>query len=360
MTDRQMRDLLARLIDIRTEESEGAQAAVLREICESRGAAVTVDEVAPGRFNFSAAFPGDLPGPSWMFEAHGDTVPGGGPFRLDEAEDRVYGRGACDTKASLVAMLAAILRAKGKGLLKGNVRFVSTCSEETGGEGARALAASGSKPGMTVIGEPTGLKIVRAHKGAWRTKIGTRGKAAHSSNPDAGVNAIVAMCAVIRALETEFAPRLAAVRNGLLGSPTLSVGTIHGGRAANIVPDECSIEVDWRLVPETGMEDLLEQLRIRFPAATVEPYEFYPPFFEPDDSPVLARLASAVREVTGLPAVLAGAPWAANAGILQYEAGWSCAIFGPGDISRAHTADEYVEWSQVELAAQVYERLLES
>ena len=360
MTNARMLELLERLIGIHTDESEAEQVAVLKGIAENSGAVVAADEVAPGRFNFTAAFTGDREGPAWMFEAHGDTVPGGPPFRRDEAADRVYGRGACDTKASLVAMLAAILRAREKGALRGSVRLVSTCREETGGEGARALASSAFRPDMTVVGEPTALKVVRAHKGAWRTRIATRGKAAHSSNPLAGVNAIVAMCEVIRVLRTDFEPYLASFNHELLGSPTLSVGTIKGGRAANVVPDECSIEVDWRLVPETRIGDLLERLAFSFPAATVEPYEFYPPFFEPDGSAVLARLRRAVEEVTGKPAVLAGAPWAANAGILQYEAAWPCVLFGPGDISRAHTADEYVEWSQVEMAAEVYERLLVS
>jgi acetylornithine deacetylase len=182
----------------------------------------------------------------------------------------------------------------------------------------------------------------------------------HSSNPKAGVNAIVVMCEIIRVLETDFAPALARIPHELLGSPTLSVGTILGGKAANVVPDQCTIEVDWRLVPGMVTDDLLADLRKRFPDATVEQYEFYPPFFEADGSETLARLKAAIGAVRGIPAVLTSAPWAANAGILQHETGQSCVIFGPGDIAQAHTVDEWNEWSQVEIAAEIYERLLTS
>ena len=167
------------------------------------------------------------------------------------------------------------------------------------------------------------------------------------------------MSSVIGALQTEFTPYLASFRNGLLGSPTLSVGTIRGGDVVNIVPAKCSIEVDWRLIPEISSTDLLDRLRRRFPDAEIEEYEFYPPFYEPDGSETLERMGRAVESVTGKPAVFAGAPWAANAGIVQHEADLSCVVFGPGDIAQAHTADEFVSWRQVVLAAEIYQRFLE-
>ncbi len=358
MTKDRMRELLGELISIRSDESEEEHTRFLKSLTEGYGASAHIEEVAPGRFNFTAIFVGKLPGKSWLFEAHGDTVPGKQPYRWDESTGRVYGRGACDNKAALVAMLAGIVRARETGMLRGTVQLASTCREETGGEGARALAASAYRPDLTIIGEPTRLEIVRAHKGAWRTRITTHGKAVHSSNPKAGINAIVLMCDIIRVLENEFAPTLARIPHALLGAPTLSVGTIQGGRAANVVPDQCTIEVDWRLVPGMKTEELLADLRNRFPGATVEQYEFYPPFHEADDSETLARLRTAIGAVLGKPAVLTSAPWAANAGILQHETGQSCVIFGPGDIAQAHTVDEWIEWRQVEMAAEIYERLL--
>ncbi len=358
MTNAEMRGLLERLIRMPTDVTEAEQARQLAQLAAAEGAAVALDEVLPGRVTLRAVFDGFAPGKTWLFEAHGDTVPGVVPCRYDAATGRLYGRGACDTKASFVAMLAAILRARAKRTLAGRVHLVATCCEESGGEGAQVLMASGLRPDCAVVGEPTRLEIVRAHKGAWRTRITAHGRAAHSSVPQHGVNAILAMTEIIRVLQDEFAGELARVSHPVLGQPTVSVGTIRGGRAANIVPDACEIEVDWRLVPETPAAPLLQRLRQRFPAATVEPYEYYPPFFEPDSSPALEAVRRAVRAVTGQPAVLAGAPWAANAGIFQEAAGVPCVIFGPGDIAQAHTAEEFVEWAQVETAALVYESLL--
>ena len=358
MTDGEMRGWLERLIHVPTHATEVELARVLSQVAAGFGAAVVQREVMPGRVNWVATFEGSAPGRTWLFEAHGDTVPGGPACRFDPASGRLYGRGACDTKASLVAMLAAAARTSAKRTLRGKVHLAATCCEETGGEGAQALAASGLKPDCAVVGEPTRLEIVRAHKGAWRTRITAHGRAAHSSVPREGVNAIVAMADIIRALEEEFAAELSRICHPVLGSPTVSVGTIHGGRAANIVPDRCEIEVDWRLVPESPSLPLLERLRRRFPTAEVGPYEYYPPFSEPDDSPALRAVARAVEAVTGKPAVLAGAPWAANAGIFQAAAAFPCVIFGPGDIAQAHTDEEYVEWRQVEIAAEIYERIL--
>jgi len=236
-----MRELLGELISIRSDESEEEQARFLKSIVERYGASASIQEVAKGRFNFTADFDGNLPGKKWLLEAHGDTVPGKQPYFWNESTGLVYGRGACDNKAALVAMLAGIVRARKKGSLRGTVQLASTCREETGGEGARALAASAYRPDMTIIGEPTKLEIVRAHKGAWRTRMTTHGKAVHSSNPKAGLNAIVLMCEIIRVLENDFAPTLARIPHELLGAPTLSVGTIQGGKAANIVPDQCTL-----------------------------------------------------------------------------------------------------------------------
>lgn len=358
MTNAEMRSWLERLIRIPTSVTEAEQAKEVSQYAAGCGAAVTLQEVLPGRVNLVATFEGFAPGRTWLFEAHGDTVPGDVPYRYEAATNRIYGRGACDNKASFAAMLAAVVRARAKRTLRGKVHLAATCCEESGGEGAQALLASGLRPDCAVVGEPTRLEIVRAHKGAWRTRITVRGRAAHSSVPHKGVNAIVAMCDLIRVLQDEFAGELARVSHPVLGSPTMSVGTIRGGRAANIVPDACEIEVDWRLVPETAADKLLARLRQRFPVADVEPYEYYPPFDEPDDSPALQAVRRAVEAVTGKPAILAGAPWAANAGVFQAGAGFPCLIFGPGDIAQAHTADEYVEWPQVETAALIYERIL--
>ncbi|MEI8242819.1 MAG: M20 family metallopeptidase [bacterium] len=351
-------DLLQRLVAFRTDVTEVEQAAWLQTLTTGWGGTARVDEVLPGRVNFLATFPGRDPARSILFEAHGDTVGGEVPLRLDPAAGLLYGRGACDPKGALAAILFAMRRVlTEQGRPPVTVHVASTCKEESGCEGVRALLASGFRADLAVVGEPTRLTLIRAHKGAWRCRITTRGRAAHSSAPDRGVNAIYGMRRVLEMLEQHYPPALAARHDALLGSPTLSVGTIRGGVAVNVVPDTCEIEVDWRLIPGQSGGELLADLCSRLPEAEVVPCESYPPFREADDSPVVARMQRACMAALGQPAPLGAVAWAANAGFLR-EAGIPCVIFGPGDIAQAHTAGEFVELRQVEQAAEVYARMM--
>jgi hypothetical protein len=225
--------------------SEGEQVEFLRKTAEGFGATVRTEEVLPGRFNFYAEFAGRLPERPSPWRPTAIPCRGISPSATIPFPPGLRPRGLRHESlaAAMLAAACALPRRHGPG----TVQVVSTCREETGGEGARAFAAF-PRPDMTVVGEPTGLEIVRANKGAWRTRLTARGVAAHSSAPRDGRNAIVLMCEVVRALEAEFVPFLESIRNPVLGSPTMSVGTIRGGNVVNIVPEECSIEIDWRLV----------------------------------------------------------------------------------------------------------------
>ncbi len=203
-------DLLQQLVAFRTNETEVAQAAWLQPLLTRWGGRVRVDEVLPGRVNMLATFPGRDSSRSILFEAHGDTIGGDVTMRLDAATGRLYGRGACDTKAAMAAMLFAIHRLHTEQRTPPvTVHFASTCKEESGGEGARALLTAGFRADMTVVGEPTELKIIRAHKGIWRCRIVTRGVAAHSSAPARGVNAIYRMRRVLEILELHYPEQVA-------------------------------------------------------------------------------------------------------------------------------------------------------
>jgi acetylornithine deacetylase/succinyl-diaminopimelate desuccinylase-like protein len=350
-------DLLTRLVAFDTHAVESEQAAFLAELTRGWGAETAIDEVRPGRVNFRARFPGTDRSRTLVFEAHGDTVGGTVPCRYDAATGRYYGRGACDTKGPMTAMLLGLRQALDRGPLPCDTVFASTCCEETGGEGARALAAVLPPGAQMVVGEPTGMQLVRAHKGAYRTRILCRGRAAHSSNPSQGVNAIYAMRHVLAALEEEIQPVLSKRSDPLLGAPTLSVGTIHGGQAANVVPDLCTIEVDWRLIPgQTG--DAVRELLLRWlPDAEIEPYEYYPPFSIAESHPLVQALQGACCRAAKQEAACVGAPWAANAGLMQAAAGTACVIFGPGNIAQAHTADEWVDLAEVARATAVFAAL---
>jgi len=345
-------DLLTQLVNFRTDQREAEQVAFLARLLESWGARVTVQEVAHDRPNLIATFAGRDATRSVMFEAHGDTVGGDAPFAASVRDGRLYGRGTCDTKGAMTAMLLgirAVLDCDGR--LPVTVQFVSTCDEEIGATGAHALVAGGFRADWAVIGEPTELQIVHAHRGAARVTIRTSGVAAHSSTPERGVNAIYKMRAVLERLE-RWQP---VARHPLLGAPTLSVGTIRGGTQVNVVPAACEIEVDRRLVPGESVEAVVAEM-IGNLDVHAEVTAFYPPLNQDPAGPVAQALAAACRGVLGR-TEFAVAPYASNAGVFQ-AAGIPSVVFGPGASAQAHSREEFVELAQVTQAAEVYAAVL--
>ncbi len=200
--------------------------------------------------------------PSWpgvseetiWFDAHLDTVTGEGmadPFTPTlQGDNQLVGRGVADDKASLAALTAAVVSLARTGERPPcTVLFTATMDEEHGMQGMRALLAAGRQAKGAVIAEPTGLEIVIAHKGVARFTVSTDGKAAHSSRPDLGINAIYRMARVVSALEHYAKGGIGRDTHPFLGKATLSVGVIRGGEYVNIIPDHCEIEVDRRLLP---------------------------------------------------------------------------------------------------------------
>ncbi|MGH7973395.1 MAG: M20 family metallopeptidase, partial [Limisphaerales bacterium] len=172
-------------------------------------------------------------------------------FRPIRKNGRLYGRGACDTKGSVAAMITALCE-----LARGSCRpketeilFVGLIDEEDAQAGSRAFARSGLKADLAIVGEPTRLEVVTAHKGSLWLRLETRGKSAHGSRPELGRNAILEMAQIVTLLETQYAAQLSRKRHPLLGAATVSVGTICGGAQANIVPDQCVASVDRRTLP---------------------------------------------------------------------------------------------------------------
>src|SRR5262245_26607363 len=151
---------------------------------------------------------------------------------------RLHGRGACDTKGSVAAMFSALvgLAKNGPAPKETEVVFVGLIDEENAQEGSRVLARSDLKGDLAIVGEPTELKVVTAHKGDMWLKLVTTGKAAHGARPELGKNAVHAMARVINVLETDYARELSKRKHPILGSPTINVGMVRGGTQPNIVP----------------------------------------------------------------------------------------------------------------------------
>ncbi len=349
---------------------EGEIAAHVRRFFEKRGIEVREQEVFPGRPNVIARLPGRNPARRVVLEAHTDTVSVQGmtiaPFEPVIREGKMYGRGSCDTKAGLAAMMHALASLKEEGVTPPcEVLLAAAVDEEYSYRGVVRFC-EGLRADAAIVAEPTELRAVIATKGVLRCRIVAHGKAAHSSKPHLGVNAITAMARVIGALETD-AGRFAQNRHPLTGQATLNVGVIHGGVQVNFVPDRCAIEIDRRLLPgekaETVLreyEELVAKVCAALPGVRAEIEQ--PPLLvdealdTPDDSHVV-RTARAVLDEMGLDSAPCGVPFGCDASKLS-RAGIPAIVFGPGSIDRAHTADEFIELDQVERALEFHRRFL--
>jgi acetylornithine deacetylase/succinyl-diaminopimelate desuccinylase family protein len=300
-----------------------------------------------------------------LLEAHCDTVQAESmtvpPFTPEVRDGRLYGRGACDTKGALAAFLYGVCsHLDAGGRLRFNVIILAAADEEYQFTGARHAVADGLQADFGIVGEPTSLRVVRAHKGVTRWRIVTRGVAAHSAYPERGENAIYAMGHVLERLEEYGKALRGSSPHPLLGSPSLSAGVIEGGEAVNIVPDRCTVELDRRTIPGERTEEVLGAVRRAL--AGVPGWEFDPPHLVvagmevPEESPLVRLLSEAITAVCGEVHVEA-AQYATDAGIYN-GAGIPSVVFGPGDIAEAHTAVEWIDLGELHAAAAVIRSLI--
>jgi acetylornithine deacetylase/succinyl-diaminopimelate desuccinylase-like protein len=345
--------------------------------------------VAPGRDNVIARLEATVPGaPVLLWDAHQDTVPAEGmtiePFTPLVRDGRLYGRGACDVKGGMAAMLVALecLMAM-DGPREATVIFAATVNEEFGFTGAKALARLWSnesepadaaaralasvRPTAAIVAEPTGLDLVVQHKGAVRWRVRIHGRACHSAFPERGDNAIYRAGRVILAVEALAAELLTRHPDHPCGPPTLNLGTVRGGSGVNLVPELTVLEIERRLIPGESPQAARDEVIARIAAASAgSQVEHDPPFLEsaglPDDTragaakPWMDRLESAAR-AAGYPGHRTAARYGTNASIYA-AAGVPGVVFGPGSIEQAHTADEWIELAQVDAAAAALVRVV--
>ncbi len=346
------------------EYSERNLATFVAEYLRGNGVDVSVEEIEPGRPNVVGRI--DVGAPTTvMLEAHLDTVHADEmripPFLPEVRDGKLYGRGSCDAKGSLAAFLVAATSLLSKpGSLRHNIVLACVADEEYRFRGARHLVECGIRADWAIAGEPTRLRIVRAHKGVMRWKIITRGKAAHSAYPERGENAIYAMVQVVQRMEVLATDLLGGRPHPLLGPPSLSVGVIEGGQTVNTVPETCWIDVDRRTLPGETLESVLAPVRCLLSevgSAAIQPPDLEAGGMEvAETAPAVCRLAEAIRAEVG-DMTIEGAPYATDAGIYS-GAGIPTVVFGPGDISQAHTAEEFLELSQLEAAVAIIKRML--
>jgi len=354
-------------------------------------------EVHPGRENFvvvchasgSAALRSPL-----LWEVHQDTVGVAGmkidPYAATESHGRIWGRGSCDVKGGMAAMLAALARVEAEGTdLQQSLVLAFTINEECGFTGVKALcrlwgteedaAAEAEnlrgplslvelrkmRPGRAIVAEPTLMDVVVAHKGSVRWRCHTHGKAAHTSRPEQGCNAISTMVRVVQAIEQYQDQVLSrGVAHPLCGRPTVCVSTIQGGSGVNTVPHHAVIDIDRRLVPSETPACAYQELVEYVTAQTLgceATIEHQPPtnssvgLADNDNREWAEQIASTVRSLGRISRLIAE-PYGTDAWALA-EAGIPTVVFGPGSIDQAHTDDEWIEIEQLERATEVLHRL---
>jgi acetylornithine deacetylase/succinyl-diaminopimelate desuccinylase family protein len=351
--------------------SEAAVASYVREFFAARGIEATEQEVLPGRANLLARLPGSDPGRRIVLEAHMDTAGisgmAGDPFEPAIRDGRMYGRGSCDTKAGLAAMMHAVASVKADGIVpRCEVLLAAAIDEEFSFQGVLKLR-EGLTADAAIVAEPTSLRLVSATKGVLRFRVRTAGKAAHSSKPHLGVNAVNYMARVVTALE-EHAGLLDQRRHPMLGPATFNTGLISGGTQINIVPEACTIEIDRRLLPGESPRQVwqdyrafLQSLSTCVPGLQVEAEE---PMME--DLPLETASSEAVVAVAsralgdvGLNPEPAGVPYGSDASKLS-AVGIPSIVFGPGSIDQAHAAVEFVDCEEVRLAERFFRQFIMS
>jgi acetylornithine deacetylase len=313
-----------------------------------------------------------------VLSGHSDVVPVDGqtwstePFRVVERDGRLYGRGTCDMKGFLAVALALVPEFKERAL-RSPVHLVLTYDEETDCSGAarlmQALPETGLAPRAVIIGEPTEMRIINAHKGQCTLETVIVGREAHSSATHLGVNAIdvaAQLIAFLAALSKEMESLPSPLDGMTPPFSTINVGTIKGGQQFNIVPAACRFEWEIRAVPghdaeeiiarfEAHAADLLAGMHGKFPGAAIDTTVTCAnaPFVPEDDSPAETLVKSLVgTNEAGAIAFGTEAP-------CYQQAGLSVVVFGPGSIDQAHKPDEYIALDQVDACVAFMRRLME-
>ncbi len=358
--------------------------AYLEQLFRAWGVPYVIQPVADKRSNIVAKCEGWAEGGGdpglVLFEAHQDTVPVEGmridPWGAELRDGRVYGRGACDVKGGMAAMLAVLARCVAEPE-RPRPTLVVACTVDEEFAAVRGVGAvpelwSGEgrflprRPDMAIVAEPTSLQVVVAHKGALRWRVHARGRAAHSSRPAEGDNAVYTMGRVLGMLRQYAEGEVGQLgTHRLLGEPSLSVGMISGGISVNTVPDHCVIEIDRRLLPgddamaaqrhvvayleqrlrEAGEENVLAKLEHETPFLTSAA-------LDDRDNGVVAERVCRLMERRGRECRRVGVHFGTDAPPLS-AAGVPTVVFGPGSIAQAHTADEWIDVEELRFGVEI-------
>lgn len=367
-----MKQDLATLVAINTENPPGQEREAAECVAgwlQAAGYDLSFSEYAPGRTNVIAVLKNG-PGPCFAFNTHLDTVPAGtgwssDPFTLTERDGRLYGRGSCDAKGPLVAMVEALrLLAAHRGHWSGTLMGVFTADEEVASEGAK-FYASDAPPviDFAVIGEPTSNATFSAHKGSLRPRVRVKGVTAHSGTPELGINAIYQSARLLGLIEEAHHQQVRCRCHALVGNASLTVTRIHGGHADNVVPDSCELLLDRRMVPgedeaavKAELQQLLDHAR-QDTGVEAEIIAWQPTTggaTETDANEAIVQHSLTACRRHGQPEP---GPFGFQGGcdLVHFRSlGAKGVVIGPGTLAVAHKPDEFVPVEEFIAAAHIY------
>ena len=346
---------------------EGECARALASVLDDWGFAVELSESPPGRPNVVARL-GPADTPALMLNGHLDVVGVDGmthePFAAEVRGNRIYGRGSADMKAGLAAICAAALEGVGSGA-KRQILVTAVVDEEYESLGMRALLASGVSADAAIITEPTKLAICPAHRGFAWFDVSLRGRAAHGSRYDIGVDAITHAGLLLAELEQLERTRDSGPHHPLLGRGSLHASKIHGGVGMSTYPEACDLAIERRTLPGESTEKAMAEIvdacaRVKARHANFDAKVTLTtaqlPSEVPPDAPIVRRLRRAL-ERENMPVRIEGFSAWTDAALLN-EAGIPAICFGPGDISMAHAAEEFVPVEEIGSATRVLTRVV--
>lgn len=332
-------------------------------------------EVKDGRFNIMARIQGESGEPALVYICHMDTVTVGEgwthkPFGGEVLKGRIYGRGACDMKSGLACALSAFeemaVRAKNGETPKRSFVFIATVDEEDYMRGVEEAIRDGwvTEKCYVLDAEPTNGQIMASHKGRTWFEITVTGQTAHASTPWKGADAIAAMAFLITSIREEISQ---CPIHPDLGASTVTFGQIKGGYRPYVVPDQCRVWIDMRLVPPTNTETAvkivnqavsLAQSQIPGITAAYKITGDRPSIERDENSPLLGWLKKAVEEVTGEPAAVTYFPGYTDSAVIAAALhNKNCMSYGPGNLELAHRPDEYVPCEDILRCEEVLKRL---
>jgi acetylornithine deacetylase len=350
---------------------EGAVARALAEILTGWGFRAEVRDSLPGRPNVVARIGAARGGRTLILNGHLDVVGTDGmvhaPFDAAERDGKLYGRGSADMKGGVAAMCAAAARAADARALEGEAIITAVADEEWASAGTKALLDAGLRADAAIVTEPTRLAIMPAHRGFVWCTVTFRGRAAHGSRYDLGVDAIRHAGLLLTELDTFDAGPLTRRTHPLLGRASLHASTIQGGTGMSTYPDRCVLRIERRTLPGERAESVLAEVsdacarvKARHPSLDAQvtldlaqgPSDVKP------DAPVVRALGAAITGEGGAPRLEGMSAWT-DAALLN-DAGIPAICYGPGDIALAHAAEEFVPIAEVETAARVLTHLVKA